>query len=72
MSANDTVGDHAPEQRREIGQAGIPAIEIARLGPCPSTTWIISSSLVDEIEHQERAHAIIAESFPHLDDEQEE
>ena len=57
------VGDQAADQRRQVNQRGIAAVEAGRL-------LVLEEEMLGQIERQQRPHAVIAEPLPHLGGEQ--
>src|SRR4051794_22150484 len=63
LRAQIMVGDEPADQRRQVHERGEPAIEAGG-------GRVREEEVLGEIERQERAHAVIAEAFPHLRGEQ--
>ena len=57
------VGDIAADYGREINQAGVSPIQRERVGA-------LVVERVDQVQHQQRAHAVVAEALPHLGEEE--
>ena len=57
------VGEEAADQRRQIDERGIAAVEAGRLA-------IAEDEMLGEIERQQRPHAVIAEPLPRFGREQ--
>ena len=63
LGAEILVGEEAADQRRQIDERGIAAVEAGRLA-------VREEEMLGEIERQQRPHAVIAEPLPHLGGEQ--
>ncbi len=66
------VGEPDADQRREVHEAGEQAVELERLGLRPAEARVGSLEAGDQRQHQQRAHAVVAEALPHLGGEQQE
>ena len=63
LRAEITVGEQAAEQRGQVNQAGEGAIK-------PVGDIVAEQEMVGKEQRQQRAHAVIAEAFPHFGGEQ--
>ena len=63
LRAEILVGDEAADQRRQVNQGGISAVETGR-------RVVAEDEMLGEIERQQRPHSVIAEPLPHLGREQ--
>ena len=62
--SNEPIGQVTAHQRREEDERRVRPVQPRRVTVAPL-------QIVDEVEHEERAHSVIREALPHLDDEQE-
>jgi hypothetical protein len=67
VGADQSVGQVAAQQRREINQALVPAVKVARLLLAPPET----ARAADEKQGQKRPHSVEREALPHLDAEEQ-
>ena len=58
------VGEEAAEERRQVDEARVPLVDRRRVGGLPP-------ELLDQVEHEQRAHAVVAEALPHLGGEEQ-
>ena len=70
--AEVVVGEPAADQRREIHEAGEEPVELQRLRLRPAEAGVGRLDARDQRQHQQRAHAVVAEAFPHLGGEEQE
>src|SRR5205807_1258917 len=53
-----------PEERSEVDEAGVGAVDLGRL-------LLREVESLDHVEHEERAHSVVAEALPHLGEEED-
>ena len=58
-----TVRQIAAENRRDVHQAGIGAVDQVRLG-------VIEQPVLRQVENQQRPHAVVGEALPHFGEEE--
>ena len=68
LRAPEPVGDPAARQRDEIDGRGVQAIH--RRGRLVAETEPAVLDLIDHEQHEQRAHAVVAEALPHFREEQ--
>jgi len=57
------VGQQSADQRGEVDQRGEPAVQ-------PVGGAVAEQEMLGQVQRQQRAHAVVAETFPHLGGEQ--
>ncbi len=78
VRAQELVGEPPAGQRREVNAEGVELVEAVRIDLLPAEPRIVVGRAVrerrfrarDQIEHEQRPHAVVAEPLPHLGDEQ--
>ena len=60
--AQETIGQPTPDQRGDIDQTGIDAVELQRI--CFVPAQAAGGRLGSQIEHQQGTHTVVGESFP--------
>ena len=68
LAAPETVGDPAAGQGQYVGRGGVQAVDCRCVGRRQAEAAILH--LVDKKEDQDRPHAVVAEAFPHFDEEE--
>ena len=63
LRAEELVGEQPADQRRQVNQRGVAAVEAGRL-------LVGKEEMLGEIERKQRPHAVIAEPLPHFSREQ--
>jgi hypothetical protein len=58
------VGNVAANQRREINQAGVAAVDVSGVG-------LVEQQGLDHEQDKDGAHAVVAEALPHLRDKEQ-
>ncbi len=58
------VGQIAAQNRRDVDQRGVSAIDDGRI-------FVIEKPMLRQVENQQRAHAVIGKTLPHLGEEQD-
>ena len=61
--AEVAVGEIAAEHRRDVDQAGVGAVDEVRLA-------VGEQPVLGQVEDQQRAHAVVGETLPHLGEEE--
>jgi hypothetical protein len=68
MQAEQTIGDPAAGHREQIHAGGVDAVDRGRgLVVEPEAAGLDAG---DHRQHQDRAHAVVAEALPHLGEEE--
>ena len=62
--AEHVVGEPSTDERREIHEPRVRAVELVGVRVLPAQA-------IDEEENEERAHPVVREALPHLDGEQQ-
>ena len=60
----ELVGEEPTDERRQVDEARVPLVDARRVARLPAV-------VLDEIQDEQRAHAVVAESLPHLGAEEE-
>ena len=68
--AQEAVSDVAAQDGRHVHGKGVPAVQTGRVSARPAPAAL--ADLADQEEHQQRAHAVVREAFPHFCEEQDE
>jgi hypothetical protein len=68
--AYELIGQKTTKDRCQIYQSGVDAIKLQRILALPSPTAFRKAT--DQEKHQQRPHTIVAETFPHFGEEEDE
>src|SRR5262249_31866643 len=72
VGADEPVGHPTADDREQVGEARVPAVEQARVGVAPAPTGIGAGCRLHEVEDEQPAHPVVGEALPHLDQKEEE